>query len=288
MTHSSLSNVPPINQAKYEARHAATGRWMTALARFGYACKGVVYLLIGIFAVRLALGDGGKAPDNTAAIQAIYDQPFGKVLLSILTIGLCGFALWSLIQALFDTEGKGSKIKGILARLGYAGVAVSYAALAFAALQLITGSGATGKSSDATAQDWTARLLDQSVGVVLVVLAGLVALGVTCTLFQKAYRATFRQKLRLTTLRPQIREGIGILGRVGYGALGVVALLIGIFLIIAALQHNPGEAKGLGGALVSLLGQPFGPWLLGLVALGVLAYGAYSFVEARYRRLGES
>lgn len=287
MAHSSLSNPPDINQAKYVARNAATSRWMTALARLGYACKGVVYLLIGIFAARLALGDGGKAPDNTAAIQAIYDQPFGRVLLMIVVAGLCGFALWSLIQAIFDTEGKGSNAKGILARLGYAGVAVSYGALAFTALQLIIGSGTTGKSSDTVAQDWTALLLDHPVGVVLVVLAGIVAFGAAYTLFQKAYKATFRQKLRLATLHQAFRSGIILLGRFGYAAIGIVALLIGIFLIVAALQHNPGDAKGLGGALVSLLYQPFGPLLLGLVTVGLLAYGIYSFAEARYRRLGQ-
>ncbi|HEU5367542.1 MAG TPA: DUF1206 domain-containing protein [Ktedonobacterales bacterium] len=173
-----------------------------------------------------------------------------------------------------------------MARLGYAGVAVAYGALAFAAFQLLTGSETAGKSSDATAQDWTARLLNQHFGVALVVLAGVIAFGAAFTLFQKAYRASFRQKLRLETLRPQLRKGICVLGRFGYGAIGVVAVLIGIFLMVAAFQHNPGEAKGLGGALVSLIHQPFGPFLLGIVAIGLLAYGLYSFVESRYRRLG--
>jgi len=137
MANSSLSNPPHLNQAKYVARNAATSRWMTALARLGYACKGVVYLLIGVFAVQLALGDGGKAPDNTTALQAIYVQPFGKFLLIVVMIGLCGFVLWSLIQAIFDTEGKGRKVKGIIARLGYAGVAVAYAALAYGAYSFV-------------------------------------------------------------------------------------------------------------------------------------------------------
>lgn len=286
MANSSLSNPPNINQAKYTARSAATSRWMMALARFGYACKGIVYVLIGVFAVRLALGAGSKAPDTTAAIQTIYDQPFGRLLLTIVTVGLGGFALWSLIQAMFDTEGKGTRIKGIMARLGYGGVAVSYAALAFAALHLITGSGTAGKSTDTTAQDWTALLLNHSFGVALVVLAGIVALGVAFILFQKAYQATFRQKLRLATLRLPLRKWLLFLGIFGYATIGVVATLIGLLLIIAALQHNPGEAKGLGGALISLLQQPFGPLLLGIVAIGLLAYGVYSFIEARYRRLG--
>ena len=287
MANSQLSNPPHhMREMKYAARSAATSKGVTVLARLGYACKGIVYLIIGFFAIRLALGIGGKPPDNTAAIQAIYNQPFGKLLLAIVAIGLVGFALWSLIQAVFDTEGKGGKAKGILARLGYAGVAVSYGALAFAAFQMIIGSGTAGKSSDTTAQDWTALLLNQPFGVALVVVAGVVALGVAFALFQKAYKATFRQKLRLPALRTQVRQTINVIGRFGYAAIGVVAVVIGVFLIVAAFQHNPGEAKGLGGALVSLLHQPFGPLLLGLVAIGLLAYGCYSFVEARYRRLG--
>ncbi len=287
MPNSSLSHPPSFGQAKYAAKNVATGRGMTALARLGYACKGVVYVIIGIFAARLALGDGGKAPDNTAALQAIYNEPFGKFLLVIVTIGLFSFALWSLIQAVFDTERKGARAKGIVARLGYAGVAVSYGALAFAAIGLLTGSSSGGKGSDVTAQDWTATLLNYPFGVVLVILAGLVALGAAFVLFQKAFKATFRQKLYLDRIGPQARKAVFFIGRFGYSALGVVAGLIGIFLIIAALRHNPGEAKGLGGALVSLLHQPFGPLLLAVVAIGLLSYGAYSFVESRYRRLGQ-
>ncbi len=287
MSNSSVWMPPGVNKAKRAARNAATSTWMTGLARLGYACKGVVYLIIGILAARLALGNAGKTPDNTSAIQTLYEQPFGKVLLALVTIGLFGFALWSLIQAIFDTEGKRKKIGGIIARLGYVGVAVSYGALAFAALNLVTGSGTGGKSSNATAQDWTARFLNQPFGVSLVILAGLIALGVAGALFYKAYKITFRQKLRIATLRPGVQQGVIFIGRLGQSALGVVASIIGIFLIVAALQHNPGEAKGLSGSLVTLLQQPFGPLLLGIVAVGLIAYGIYSFVEARYRRLGQ-
>src|SRR5690349_8623707 len=131
MANSSLSTPPNINEAKRMARHAATGHWMVVLARLGYAAKGVVYLIVGILAGELATGKGGKVPDNTTALQEIYNQPLGQFLLVVLTIGLFCFALWSVIQAIFDTEGKGRKAGGIAARIGYVGVAVSYAALGF-------------------------------------------------------------------------------------------------------------------------------------------------------------
>src|SRR6266571_5148697 len=221
------------NQAERMARTAATGTWMSRLARLGYATKGVVYLIIGGLAAQLAIGHGGSATDQHGALQTIYAQPFGKFLLAIVALGLLGFAVWCFIQAIYDTEGKGRDAKGIIARIGYAVVGVAYGALAFGAYQLVAGTGSGGKSSTTTAQDWTTLLLKQPFGVALVVFS-----------------------------------------------------IIGLFLIVAAFQHNPHQAKGLDSALQTLAHQPFGPVLLGIVALGLIAYGVYSFVEARYRRVG--
>jgi len=276
--------------ANRTARGAASSRWMTIFARLGYAAKGVVYLIIGWLAVQLAIGAGGKATDQRGALQTISEQPFGKFLLALAAIGLLGFAIWCFLQAWFDTEGKGSDMKGIIGRLGYAVTGVSYALLAFGAFQLVAGtrtSSAT-KSTTASTQDVTAQLLNHSWGVALVVILGLIVIGVACYLFAKAYTAKFQRRLLLTGLSAQLRGGVIFLGRFGYAALGVVFSIIGIFLIVAAVQHNPHQAKGLDAALRTLIQQPFGPLLLGIVALGLVAYGVYSFVEARYRRVGVS
>src|SRR5436305_6469808 len=120
-----------VNEAERAARSAATSKWMSWLARLGYSIKGVVYLIIGFLAVGLAIGHGGTATDQRGAIHTINQQPFGKFLLIVVIIGLVGFALWSFIQAVFDTEGKGSDAKGIIGRIGYAAIGVAYAALAF-------------------------------------------------------------------------------------------------------------------------------------------------------------
>ena len=277
-----------VDRVGRTARRAATGKWMSLLARLGYAVKGVVYLIIGGLAVALAVGHGGKATDQRGALETIYTQPLGKFLLIVVAIGLVGFALWSFIQAVFDTEGKGKKAKGIIARIGYAGVGVAYAALAFGAFELVTGAGSStlSKSTTVSTQDWTAKLLKLPFGVPLVVIVGLVVIGIAGYLFYKAYSAKFQQRLNLVELSVGVRKWMVGLGRFGYAALGVVFTIIGIFLIVAAVQHNPGEAKGLDSALKELLLQPFGPVLLAIVALGLIAYGVYSFVEARYRRVG--
>ena len=285
----SNSTIPnEIRGANRMTRNAATGKWMTGFARVGYAAKGVVYLIIGFLAAKLAIGQGGAATDQRGALHTIYDQPLGKFLLLVVAIGLFAFALWSFIQAIYDTEGKGSKAKGIMARIGYAAAGIAYAALAFGAFQIATSTGSGGNSSSTSTQDATAKLLQLRFGVPLVVIVGLVVLGVAFYLFTTAYKAKFQNTLNLATLRAQVKKAIIFLGRLGYGALGVVFTLIGFFMIVAALQFNPQQAKGLDTALSELLHLPFGPVLLGIVALGLIAYGAYSFVEARYRRLGRA
>lgn len=276
-----------VREAEYGARRAATSPWVVGLARFGYTVKGLVYLIIGGLALKLAIGHGGAATDQRGALQTIYEQPLGKFLLIAVGIGLVGYALWSLIQAIFDTEGKGTRAKGILARVSYAAIGVAYVLLAFGAFQLALGTGSVGQHSSTTTQDGTAQLLKLPLGQALVVIVGLVVLGIALYLFVKAYKAKFQQQLSLTGVAARWRTWLVDLGRLGYGALGVVFTIIGIFLIVAALQHNPSEAKGLDTALQELLRQqPFGPLLLAVVALGLFAYGLYSLVEARYRRVG--
>ena len=275
------------NNVKYESRKAATSKWMAFLARLGYAVKGIVYLIIGLLAVQLAAGMGGKATDQNGAIQTVSHLPFGRFLLIVVTIGLFGFALWCFIQALFDTEGKGRDAKGIIARIGYAIVGVAYGTLGYGTMRVVMGSStSTSKNSTTNAQDWTATLLKQPFGTALVIIAALVILGVAGYLFYKAYSAKFQSRLSLTSLSAQARKGVIAFGRLGYAALGVVFTIIAIFMAVAALQHNASKAVGLDGALRELALQPFGQLLLGIVALGLIAYGAYSFAEARYRRIG--
>lgn len=286
MIKSARSGVGAIRTAKREGRQAATSPGMTLLARVGYVAKGIVYLIIAVLAAKVALGDGGSTTDRNGAVRAIHEQPFGKFLLAVVAIGLVGYALWSLIQAVFDPERQGSDAKGVAARLGYGVVGVSYAALALAAAQLVIGSGNGGKSSNTTTQDWTVRLLTLPFGPFLVILAGLLVIGVALYLFYRAYSADFKKTLALGKAGAQMRKWIIALGRGGYAALGVVFTIVGIFLIIAARRDNAGAAKGLSGALRELAQQPYGHVILGIVAIGLIAYGLFSLAQARYRRLG--
>ena len=270
-----------------KARRAtrAARPWIERLARFGYAAKGVVYVLIGSLAAYGAFeGGGGEPNDSRGALTQIVRQPFGRVLLGVVAVGLASYALWRLVQALRDTEDKGSELKGLSIRFGYACIGFVYAGLGYSAVQLILGHGA-GKGSDQQSREWTATVFTFPFGRLLVGLAGLAVIGFGLWQCYKAFTAHFRKKWKRHEMSERSRKLATRAGQVGLTARGVVFGIIGTFLIQAALRARPEEARGLSGALYALEQQPYGPYVLGAVALGLVAYGLYMFVEARYRRM---
>lgn len=271
------------DQAGRAARRVASQPWVEPLARFGYTAKGIVYALVGILAAQAAFGAGGKTTDSRGALQTILEQPFGQFLLGLVAIGLVGYALWRLVQAMMDTENHGTEAKGIAQRLSYVGTAVIYGGLALTAARLALGSGSSGGGN--ASQDWTARLLAQPFGQWLVGTIGALVIGFGCHQLYKAYTAKFRRKLKLNEMSENEKTWATRMGRFGLAARGIVFGVIGFFLIQAARSSNASEVRGLGGALAALASQPYGPWLLGLVALGLIAYGIYNFVLARYRQM---
>ncbi len=281
---------PSITAAKHaadnageSARDAATNPWTVRLARCGYATKGVVYLLVGTLAARAAFGRGGGTTDNRGAIAALSQQPFGRTLVTLIALGLFAYALWLFVAAALDPARKGTDAKGAATRVGSAALGCSYAALGVVAAKLALQRG-SGKSSDQATRDWTARLLAHPFGAALVVAIGLAVLGAAGFFFWQAATAHFCDALDLRGAGVE-RGWVVPLGRAGHAALGAVDVTVGIFLIIAAVRRNAGEAKGVGDALAVLAQRPYGGALLGAVALGLVAYAAYTFAEARYRRL---
>ena len=268
-------------------RHAqrATSKaspWIERLARAGYAAYGAVYALVGVLAVRAALGGGGKTASQEGALRQVLLAPLGRVLLGMIVIGLLAYAMWRLFQGIMDPENEGRDAKGIAKRVDHVLNDLFHAALAFSAGGLVLGSGGgDGGSPD----DWTARLLAQPFGRWLVVIAGVATLGAGLYQFYKAYKADFREELKRGEMSARATTWATRSGRLGYSARGVVFGVIGVFLVRAALQTDPDRARGLGGALETLARQPLGPYLLGTVAVGLVAYGVFMFVMARYRRI---
>jgi len=273
----------PLKRARREATHvAAEARpWVERLARFGFAAKGVVYTLIGFLALKAALGPGGKTTDAAGALGTLLQQPHGKLLLGTVVVGLFGYALWRLVQTAVNPGDGDSGAKGIFQRVGYAISGVTYGLLGLTAVRMLTGGSAGGSST----QDGTARLMSQPWGPWLVGAIGVCTVGLGLSLLHRAYTTEFRKEFKLGEMSAAVERWVTLSGRVGYAARGVVFSLIGFFLIQAARHTDAGEARGLGGVLNGLSQQPYGPWLLGIVAVGLLAYGAHMFVAARYRRI---
>ncbi|NEQ24981.1 MAG: DUF1206 domain-containing protein [Microcoleus sp. SIO2G3] len=257
--------------------------WVERLARLGYLAKGIVYAIVGVLAVQAAFGSGGQTTDTKGALGAIASQPFGKFLLALLTVGLIGYVVWRFVQAVQDPEHKGDDAKGWATRLGYAVSGLIYASLAFTAISLIRGSGGGGGGN--SEQDWTARLLAQPFGQWLVGLVGAFVIGLGFYQLYQAYKAKFRKQMKLQEMSPTEETWATRIGRFGLGARGVVFCIIGFFLLQAARQSDASQVRGLDGALQSLAQQPYGPWLLGIVALGLIAYGIHMAVQARYIRI---
>lgn len=255
--------------------------WIDRTARIGYATKGLVYVVIGILAVGAAFNVGGSTEGARGAILEIASQPFGRILLALTGAGLFGYSLWRFIAAGVDPEGNGSDAKGIMKRLGYAVSGVIYLGLAIWAARIVLGGG-SGNSGGGSEDAWTAKLMAQPFGVWLVALVGAVIVAVGLHHFYRAYSASFMRRYDHGAMNQRQRLWARRLGRFGLSARGVTFVIIGGFLIQAARQSDPSETGGLAEALRTLEQQAYGPWLLGIVAAGFVAYGAYCMSRARF------
>ncbi|MDR4307136.1 DUF1206 domain-containing protein [Chelatococcus sambhunathii] len=261
---------------------AASRSRIELFARAGFAARGAVYVLVGTLALLAAIGSGfGDVGGGKSALQALLGQPFGALLLAAVGLGLVFFSVWRLVSALTDADSHGTSPKGLGVRAVHALSGVVNGALAVSALHLALGFGMSGGDDDA-AQDWTAWLLSQPFGQWLVGAVGLGVVGGGVFHLWKGFRGDVLKRLAVPAAR---RKMALALGRAGYAARGVVFGVIGVFLVTAAIRADSSEAKGLGGALQALEEQPYGWALLGLVAAGLAAFGAFGVVQALWRRI---
>ena len=257
--------------------------WIEKLARLGYASKGVVYCLIGVLAFQAAIGTAGRITDTHGAFSTVLSQPYGRVLLGLIAVGLMGFAVWRLIQSFADTESEGSDAKGLFLRAGYAASAIFHLLLAVEAGRLSMRLGDKG-GGDALPH-WTTRVMSKPVGAILVALAGAGLIGYGLYQLYMAYKTMLGKKLDLSRLSSNTRTFVVRASRLGLGSRGVAFVIIGGFMIQAARSGNPSEARGMAGALRSIESAPYGKWVLAVVALGFVGYGIYQCVNARYLRI---
>lgn len=255
------------------------GEWFERLARLGFLAKGAVYILVGALAAAAAFGSGA-AQGSEGALQSLLGEPLGRVILGIVALGLAGYAIWRFATAILNPENDGTA-----KRIFHFGTGLVHTGLAIAAARMALSGGGGGGSSDQRAVHWTAAVLARPLGGIAVAIAGALVAGYGLQQVYRGFTADLDDQLELGRMRAARAGWVVTIARTGLVARGVVFGLIGLFLIIAAVQSDPEEARGLGGALRTLQQQPYGPWLLALVALGLIAYGIYQLVRAKYRRI---
>ena len=277
----------PVSNTRKRGRKAAEkvvqSRWVEWLVRFGYLVRGALYLLVGLIAIQVALGGRGSTEGKTGALAEISAQPFGKILLICMAVGLAGYSLWGLVRALLDPLGKGTSAKGLVERGGYIVSALSYGALLVPTISLIRGSGA----GEESARIGTAFALSQPLGHWLVLLAGVVAIGGALGQVYTGITARFEKDFKRSKMSAHEFKVAMIAGRLGHIARGIVFGLIGLFLIQAALEDDPGQAQGLDGALAAIAGGDKGLVSLAMVAVGLVAFGVYSILCTRWIKLAK-
>jgi hypothetical protein len=283
MAHSTGSSVASTGTWSDSDRRAGSrSTTRTALrttARVGLVARGFVYGLIGVLALELALGVGGRTESQSGALKTIAAQPFGKVLLILLAIGLAAYAVWRLIEAAagarLDEDGASRR------RLSALASGVAYAVLCYSAIKIIVG----GHASSGSPKPATAGVLGWPAGPVIVAIAGAVVVGVGLYQLYKGISRKFEEESDLGHSSARTRDTFVVVGVTGYVARGVTFLVIGYGLVKAALDYSPNSAVGLDGALQKLAHSTLGPFVLGVVALGFVAFAAYSIMDVRYHKV---
>jgi Domain of Unknown Function (DUF1206) len=266
-------------EARAGGEKVARSRGFEWLSRAGFVARGLIYGIIGILAIKLALGAGGKTTNQQGALETIARQPFGKVLLILVAIGLAGYALWRLLRALLGHGPEDSD--STFERVAAFASGIVYAGLCAIAVEILLGSGGSSGNANKT----TAGVFGWPAGTWLVGIAGAVLVGVGLYQGYRGLSKDFLKDSKTEQMSPQVRRSIEWIGTFGHLARMVVFCLVGAFLINAAIDYNPNKAVGLDGALAKIADASYGPFLLGIVAAGLIAFGVYSLTDARYRRI---
>jgi hypothetical protein len=264
--------------------HAERSRPFELLVRAGFATRALTYGIVGGIALALALGLGPApaAPNQQGALAFIARAPLGRVAVAVAAAGLLAYALWKLTQAVFGRGPEGGGDADVKGRIASAAGGIVYLGFFAVAIRILLGSSNGGSSQPSHT---AAGVLGWPGGSVLVGIAGTVLIAISVYQIYDAVRGNFADDSKLGEMSPRVRQAFMVLGRVGLVARAVVFVIVGYFLLKTAIDYNPRDTVGLDGALAQVHRQPLGPWLLGLVAAGLLVFAVYSLFEARYRRL---
>jgi hypothetical protein len=259
-----------------------TRKWIEYAGRLGYATKGIVYLIVGGLAAAAGWGAGGATTGSEGAISTIAKQPFGQTLLWLVAAGLAAYCLWRLVEAVTDPDRKGHDAKGIATRIGYAVSGIAYGFLAWKAAPFSASQPSSGSGSGAK-EGLVAQVLAWPFGKWIVGAVGIIVVGYGCYQIYRGIAERFMDKYNQTYMSPKEQKVAKYAGKFGLTARGITFGVIGTFIVVAAVQLNPDQIKGVGEALDVLARQPYGMWVLLAVGIGLAFYGVFCLVQAKYR-----
>lgn len=276
-----------MGKKKRQAKRAATGDWAQRTARLGLVAKGVSFGIVAALALNVAFGGSGKIEDRPGALQSVADTSLGRFLLGALAVGLGGYALWRFAQAILGEKLETGEDENPFKRVGLVGRGLLYGwlcvmctSLVFNADEPVTGGGGSGQEDRATA-----IVFEFPLGRLLVAAVGLGIFGAGLFNLYRALSQKFRDDLKEQQMQRQERRWYAGLGVAGHLARAVVFALAGWFLVKAAWEYDADEAIGLDGALRKLVNAEYGEVLLATTAFGLMAYGLFCLVQARYREV---
>jgi len=269
------------SQVRSSASRAADSKPLEYLARAGFVCYGVIHLLFAWVALQVAFGHSSQQSDQSGALEKLASQPLGKTLVIIVVIGMVALALWQAFAAVIGESGVQDK-EAIADRVVSAARTLIYLSLAWTGVKVLTGANSSQGDSQ---QKGASSLMDSTGGRWLVGLIGLIVVGIGIGLVIYGVKKKFLKRLNTEQMSLTVRKTTRRLGVAGYTAKGVAYAIAGLLIVVAAVKYDPHKARGLDSALKTLAGQPYGPWLLALIALGFAAFGVYCFSQAKYRKV---
>ena len=252
-------------------------------ARFGYGARGFVYLSVGLIMLLSALNLADQPIGTTGVVPTLLRQPLGRLWVAALGLGLWGFVIWRGLQSVFDADRVGRSWSAIRLRLGQGASGVAYAVLASGAFELLDEVGARLPTDDVREnQEKAAVLLSMPLGGVALMTLGAGVLIAGAMNVAKAWKEDFAESLACS---PDLCRRVTPLARVGHIARGLSYAPFSLLLILAGWTHRAHETPSFGSAFDTVRSLPAGAWLLGLTAVGLIAFGAFAMVEARFRRI---
>jgi len=251
---------------------------MESLARLGYASKSLIYAIVGALAIAAATNQGGRVTDTSGALRVVFSQPYGRILLLVLAVGLCGYAVWRILDSVRDPDRHGTGFSGLVTRIGNPIRGLIYGALGIEAFRLFRG---TGGSQGDEAEAWASRIMNMPLGDWAIGIVGAIVLLYGGNQVIKSFKGEDDPLVNWGSVGEAVRK----ICRFGVAARGLIIVTLGVFLVRAAWQHDPREAAGTRESLIELVGVVEGRWLLALMAAGLMAYAVDQAVHAKYRRI---